>query len=95
MKYQWDEAKRASNIEKHGIDFVDAALVFDDNERIEAVDDRQNYGEQRLQTIGKVAPNILFVVFTVREQGQARRIISARKANRKERQLYQSLLSGE
>lgn len=42
MKYQWDEAKRASNIEKHGIDFYDAAFIFEDEYRIEGVDDRHD-----------------------------------------------------
>ena len=94
MKYQWDESKRNSNIAKHGVDFVDAAAVFSDDERIETVDTRQDYGEQRLQTIGMVEPNILFVVFTMRDKGETRRIISARMANSNERKLYYSMLAG-
>lgn len=90
MQYAWDENKRTKNIEKHGIDFVDAVDVFDDKNRVEAVDDRQNYGEERLQTIGHTKPGILFVVYTYRDQGAKRRLISARKASSKERAIYNS-----
>ena len=44
------------NIQKHGIDFVAAKEVFNDGERIETVDDRQDYGEERIQTIGYAKP---------------------------------------
>ena len=47
MLYNWDENKRNSNIQKHGIDFVDAAEIFNDPNRIEAVDERTDYGERR------------------------------------------------
>lgn len=46
MKFEWDESKNISNIEKHGIDFNDA--LFDDDNRLEAVDRRRDYGEERL-----------------------------------------------
>lgn len=93
MLYEWDEVKRQSNIDKHGIDFVAAIDIFKDKDRIETEDTRQNYGEKRLQSIGEARPGILFVVFTLREQGATRRIISARKANRKEKAIYLSMKS--
>jgi len=92
MLYNWDENKRASNIEKHGIDFVDATEIFSDQNRIETIDDRIDYGEERLQTIGYALPGLLFVVYTYREKKTKRRIISARKASKKEKALYNSQL---
>jgi uncharacterized protein len=90
MLYTWDENKRTTNIKKHGVDFVDAVDIFDDMNRIETVDDRQDYGEERLQTIGYAKPGILFVVYTYRDEGAKRRIISARKASKKEKAIYNS-----
>ncbi len=92
MNYEWDENKRKSNIKKHNIDFVAAKEVFNDKERIEIVDDRKDYGEERIQTIGYAKPGILFVVFTYRENKSTRRFISARKANKKELAIYNSLI---
>ena len=90
MIYNWDENKRTSNIQKHGVDFVDAAEIFIDPNRIETVDDRIDYGEERLQTIGYALPGLLFVVYTYRDKMTKRRIISARKATKKEKALYNS-----
>lgn len=92
MDFEWDEIKRDRNIGKHGIDFAAAVGVFDDDERIETQDTREDYGEIRIQVIGEAMPGILFVVYTERDNGNTYRIISARKANRKERALYNSLI---
>lgn len=91
MNFEWDETKRQINLSKHGIDFVAAATIFDDIERIETEDDRQDYGEIRIQVIGEAKPGILFVVYTERDSGNTYRIVSARKANKKERALYNSM----
>lgn len=90
MIYTWDENKRNINLDKHGIDFVDAAEIFSDPNRIETIDSRQNYGEERLQTIGYAMPGLLFVVYTLRDNNTNRRIISARKASSKEKAIYNS-----
>lgn len=90
MIYNWDESKCTSNIKKHGIDFVDAAEIFSDPNRIETVDNRSDYGEERLQTIGYSLPGLLFVVYTYRDKKTKRRIISARKASKKEKAIYNS-----
>lgn len=85
MKYfEWDENKRVFNLEKHGIDFIDAILIFDDPNRIELESSRK--GELRCQTIGVVYDVILFLVYTVR--GKNRRIISVRRASKNERKAY-------
>jgi uncharacterized protein len=51
LSFEWDEEKNASNVENHGIDFLDAALIFE-NPTIEAIDDRADYGELRCIALG-------------------------------------------
>ncbi|MBQ0781480.1 MAG: BrnT family toxin [Thalassolituus oleivorans] len=91
MKFEWDENKNSKNMEKHGIDFNDAITIFDDDDRLEAVDDRNDYGEERLQVIGEAMPGVLMVAYTWRYDHSTRRIISARTASAKERALYNSM----
>ncbi|CAA7619708.1 BrnT family toxin [Magnetospirillum sp. SS-4] len=83
--FEWDEAKSEANLRNRGFDFAYASLVFD-GPILEMDDDREDYGEKRVQVIGQVDDDILFVVFTWR--GDTRRIISARLANRRERDVY-------
>jgi uncharacterized DUF497 family protein len=59
MKFEWDENKNSKNMDKHGIDFNDAITIFDDDNRLEAVDDRNDYGEERLQVIGEAMPGVV------------------------------------
>ncbi len=86
MHFEWDEEKNQSNILKHGIDFAAAALIFLDYDRIETDDNRKNYGELRYRTIGLVNKIIICVVYTIRNTKY--RIISARRANKNEKNLY-------
>jgi uncharacterized DUF497 family protein len=90
VEFEWDDAKSDQNWRRRGFGFDYAAYVFD-GPTIEAADERHAYGELRIRAIGQVDQNILVVVYTDREQ--TRRIISARRANRKERQLWQSFVS--
>jgi uncharacterized protein len=83
VEFEWDEAKNRANVEKHGIDFIDAAGVFADPDRLILPDDRFGYGEQRFIVVGSVESRLHVVVFTLR--GEVVRIISARKANLRER----------
>ncbi len=85
-EFEWDEAKAAANLAKHGVSFERAKLVFDDVSAIVVNDDRRDYREDRLVTTGDAEGVILVVVHTERE-GRVR-IISARRANRYERQTY-------
>lgn len=86
--FEWDEDKRKSNFSKHGIDFIDAIHVFNDADRIEFNSIRNK--EQRYQTIGSVNDLVvMLVVYTCRNE--KKRIISARKASKKEREIYYSL----
>ena len=83
-KFEWDEIKRKSNIAKHSIDFIDAVKIFDDTHRIERPIIKNN--EQRVQTIGLMDDIVIFVVYTIRNSKI--RIISARCANKIEREAY-------
>lgn len=84
MDYEWDDAKAAANRAKHGIDFLDAIGALIDPRRLEEVDDRFVYGEERIRTIGMTRGNVLFVVTTMRGDD----IISARRATRHEQDRY-------
>jgi uncharacterized DUF497 family protein len=90
--FEWDENKAESNCRKHGIRFEEAALVFADPLALSEQDRIEN-GEPRWQTIGWVGGCLLLLVaHTVRfeEQGiEVVRIISARRADRKERRCYE------
>ena len=88
MDFEWDAEKAQKNLEKHGVRFEIASAVFIDPDRITAIDDRFNYGEERLVTLGRTHDGILVVVTTERDEGQVIRIISARKANKRERRTY-------
>jgi hypothetical protein len=86
LSFEWDEEKNAANIRNHGIDFLDAALMFE-NPTIEAVDDRADYGEVRHLALGVSGDKVLNVVYTWRN-GNVIRIISARRANRHDAEKY-------
>ncbi|MEL4867493.1 BrnT family toxin [Pantoea agglomerans] len=90
-EFEWDTNKAKSNLIKHGIRFEEAILVFDDPYHL-SLQDRHENGEFRWQTIGLVHGLIVIMVaHTVRfESGdEVIRIISARKADRKERSRYE------
>lgn len=88
MEIEWDSDKARSNLKKHGVRFEDAVQVFDDPDHLTRQDRYQN-GEWRWQTIGLMHGIIVILVaHTVRyESGnEVIRIISARKADRRERE---------
>jgi uncharacterized DUF497 family protein len=84
--FQWDDRKAASNFVKHGISFEMARSVFDDPLAIEKVDDREDYGEERIAMIGMTSGRLLYVVYA--ERAGAVRIISARGAEKHEQRAY-------
>ena len=79
---EWDDNKNRINIQKHGISFATAALVFADEERIEYYDKLHSQKEDRYVVLGCVQ-GILYVVYTM--WGEAARLISARMATPTER----------
>lgn len=85
MRYAWDDDKAASNEVKHGITFLRAVEVFD-LPGAELHDRRKNYGEERINRYGRLKDGTMVcVTYTLRDNGQVRRIISARPAKREER----------
>ena len=87
MQYEWDEAKAATNFAKHGITFTAAARALEDPHKIEILDDRFDYNEDRIQSLCMDRGKVLFVV-TVMPDENVCRIISARKATRHEQERY-------
>lgn len=85
MKFEWDIKKEKINIEKHGISFKTASLVFNDENRIEYYDQLHSTDEDRFITIGLVG-KVIVVVYT--ERLSKYRIISARPATKEERRRY-------
>ncbi|MCP8884754.1 BrnT family toxin [Devosia sp. XJ19-1] len=91
MDYEWDEAKRWSNIDKHKVDFRLAAFIFEGPVILEP-DHRRDYGEERFLAIGFV-DNECFVVAHTR-RGEIIRLISAWKGGRNDRRKHQALYPG-
>ena len=81
MRFEWDEAKRESNLLKHGIDLVDVEKVFV-GETVTILDDRFDYGEERFITLGLLDERVVVILHT--ERDDLIRLISARKATRNE-----------
>ncbi|MDR9404253.1 MAG: BrnT family toxin [Halothece sp. Uz-M2-17] len=90
LEFDWDEGKRQSNLQKHGVDFEDITPIFE-TDSVQWIDNRKNYGEERVNVLGEVEGDIFFVTYTKRNTKY--RLISARRANSRERRkYYQSLL---
>lgn len=85
MLFEWDETKHARTLALRGVGFDDGALIFD-GPVIEWLDGRVAYGEVRMRAVGMSGGEVLHVVYTDRDE--VRRIISVRKANRKEREAW-------
>lgn len=83
--FEWNEAKRAQNRDKHGVDFLDAALIFEGPTLVRE-DDRKDYGETRWIALGMVENTVYVVTYTMR--GEVTRIISAWQGGRKEYEQY-------
>ena len=86
----YDEAKREENIRKHGLDFIGAEAIFN-GPVVSMEDDRQTYGEQRINMLGFLDGQIVCMTYT--ERGDALRVISLRKATRHEAQYFAKVLS--
>jgi hypothetical protein len=84
---EWDEGKNRLNQEKHGIALSDAGQVFE-RPLIIRRDDRKDYGEPRWIALGDLNGTVVVLVFTKREN--TIRIISVRRGNKHERQIYQA-----
>ena len=87
MEYEWDTAKARRNLEKHGVEFADAALALEDPLAL-TIRDPDSVGEERFVSLG-VDPVGRLIVVAHAWRGERIRIISARKATRRERKSYE------
>jgi hypothetical protein len=86
VEFEWDSRKVETNRRKHGVEFLDAVIVFDDERGITLLD--ENPTEERYVTFGMDAQGrVLAISYTLR--GNTIRIISARKATAREREQYE------
>lgn len=90
MRFEWDEAKRAANLAKHGIDFVDTLEMFAAPMLVRS-DKRKDYGEPRWLGLGIVQGRLMVVAYTKRGPNTVR-IISLRKANSREEDFFQEAI---
>ncbi|SCW48733.1 hypothetical protein SAMN02910456_01369 [Ruminococcaceae bacterium YRB3002] len=89
IAFEWDENKNRINQNKHGVSFEEASTVFFDDRAILFDDPEHSIDERRFLIIGMSAvPNLLIVSHCYREDDSRIRIISARKATRKEESVY-------
>lgn len=87
--FNWDDNKNKSNIRKHGVSFSEASTVFLDDDAIIINDDGHSENEERFVIIGfSKKPRLLVVCHCYRKDDAIIRIISARKANADESELY-------
>ena len=91
--FEWDPKKASANLAKHGTSFEEAATVFADSHAMDGPDLHHSVGEVRFLRLGRSAlGTVLMVAYTLRSigSGETIRIISARRASRKERAAYAS-----
>jgi hypothetical protein len=88
MDLEWDSAKAASNLRKHGVSFEEASSVFYDPLAVTGADPDHSEGEERSITFG-MSPTGRLLVVSHTERGEAIRVISARFATRTERRIYE------
>ena len=86
LEFEWDKAKAADNLRKHGVSFLCAAAIFQ-NERLERIDDREEYGETRWIALGRADGAVYRVVYTWRGEHLIR-IVSAQRASKHEQEIY-------
>ena len=85
--YIWDEAKREVNLEKHGLDFADAWMIYENPDKYTLESSRPEERRWLDLALVEVKGRVLVLVYT--ERGKDIRVISFRYANRKEREFYE------
>ena len=89
IKFEWDEAKAAANLKKHQVSFDEAKSIFFDEFGVQFFDDEHSSGEERFLMLGMSSiAKLLIVCHCERHRGAAIRIISARKATKRESAFY-------
>ena len=84
--FEWDTSKAETNWRNHGVAFVQAARAVLDPFAVEVIDERESYGEERINLIGMCNGTLLHVTYT--ERGERMRIIPARRAQKHEQDNY-------
>jgi uncharacterized DUF497 family protein len=87
MRYVWDPAKDALNQRKHELSLADGIPALEDPQRVSWIDDRFDYGEQRIANLGMGETHLLYAVTTERDE-ETTRIISVRRAEPHEIEIY-------
>ncbi|MGH7744549.1 MAG: BrnT family toxin [Steroidobacteraceae bacterium] len=85
-EFEWDDDKAAANWRDHGVAFHEAIKAFQDPFAVEHIDEREDYGEERINLIGRCEGVLVHVTYT--ERGERIRIISARQAESHEQDDY-------
>ena len=89
IKFEWDEPKATANLKKHQISFDEARSIFFDEFGVQFFDEDHSSGEERFLMLGMSSrAKLLIVCHCEREQGAVIRIISARKATKRESAFY-------
>ena len=89
IQFEWDEAKAAANLKKHQVSFEEAQSIFFDEFGVQFFDDDHSSGEDRFLMLGMSSgAKLLIVCHCERNHGATVRIISARKATRRESAFY-------
>lgn len=89
VTFEWDPAKATSNLRKHGVSFEDAKSVFYDEFAVQFYDEQHSSGEERFLMLGMSSgAQLLLVCHCERDGGGVIRIISARKATKRESSFY-------
>lgn len=91
MEFEWNRNKAALNLQKHQVPFEYATRIFLDPGRLDLVDDRRDYGEERRLVLGRIEGRVFAVSYTPRNE--TLRLISARKANEREIKRYEEISS--
>ena len=91
MEFSWDERKRKENWKLRKVDFAVAIGIFDQKEILESLDDREAYGEERIQAIGKTDGKYYMIVYTWRDD--VRHIITAWELGEHGKKRYQTLFA--
>ena len=90
MKFEWDSSKSSANVKKHGVSFAEAQTVFYDDFAVQFFDQEHSSSEDRLLLLGMSSKaRLLLICHCERDAGEVVRLISARKATKRERAFYQ------
>lgn len=90
IRFEWDHSKAAANLKKHQVSFEEAKSVFYDEFAVQFFDENNSFEEDRFLMLGMSSgAKLLIVCHCEREHGEVIRIISARKATRRERAFYE------